>query len=286
MKKLRLSNQNALEDYLMNNSEFRSDLPRIRIHSFCHSRLQPAYRPKYVSYPYISASLVLSGEDDFINADGDRILSKAGTFSVADLTRSRPRKHHNQHFLERYFVLFEVNHFLRNILDRLFPAGLPKGKAPDLIRIQRCFEDIRKVLRKPGETDDILLGSMGFRLLTEASRQFSPRIDLPEPLILARSYIDSHYCNPALTRARIVKASGISGVSLGKMFLEHLHETVNQYVISCRLEKARLQLENSGLPISEIALQCGFSYPHYFANVFKGKYGMTPGDYRRKIKGE
>jgi len=179
-------------------------------------------------------------------------------------------------------VLFHVNRFLRDLLDRIFPAGLPKGQALDPARLKRCFEDIRKVLRKPGETDNALLGAMGFRLLCEAAEQFSPHSDLPDSLNLALQFIDNRFCDPELTRTAVAEAAGISVVSLGNLFREHLHTTVNHYISGLRLDKAKLLLGQGKLPISELAAQCGFSSSCYFARVFKEKNGILPGDYRRK----
>ena len=278
MKKHRSSSPEYREDYLLNNSEFRPGQTGIGLHSFCHSLLLPNFTPDEYIMPFILVSLVLSGEDNYINVGGDRILRKPGFFSIIDLNSNEASSHRIRHSLERYFVLFHVNRFLRGVLDDLFPAGLPKGQAPNPARLKRCFEDIRKVLRKPGETDNILLGAMGFRLLCEAAEQFTP--NSPDSLNLALQFIDNRFCGPELTRTAVAEAAGISMVSLGNLFRTHLHTTVNHYITALRLDKAKHLLEKGELPISEIAAQCGFSSPGYFARVFKEKNGILPGKYR------
>ena len=280
MKKHRFSSPEYKEDYLLNTAEFSPGQTEIRSHSFCHSLLLPNFCPKQDSFPFILVSLILSGEENYINADGDRIVRKPGFFSIIDLNLNKASAHRRRHSLERYFVLFHVNRFLRDLLDDLFPAGLPKGQAPNPARLKRCFEDIRKVLRKPGETDNILLGAMGFRLLCEAAEQFSPHSDLPDSLNLALQFIDNRLCDPELTRTAVAEAAGISVMSLGNLFREHLHTTVNHYITALRLDKAKHLLENRKLPISEIAAQCGFASSCYFARVFKEKNGILPGKYR------
>jgi AraC-like DNA-binding protein len=270
------------EDYLLNTAEFCPGQAGIRIHSFCHSLLMPDFRPNAALLPYILVSLILSGEDNYIDSDGDRILQKPGHFAISDLNQLHQKAPRRKHTLERYFVLIHVNRFLRDLLDRIFPAGLPKGQAPDPARLKRCFEDIRKVLRKPGETDNVLLGAMGFRLLCEAAEQFSPHSELPDALNLALQVIDNRFCDLELTRIAVAQAAGTSVVSLGNLFRKHLHTTVKHYITDLRLEKAKHLLEHSDLQVAEIAKQCGFSYSCYFARVFKEKNGILPGDYRRK----
>ena len=282
MKKRRSFSPDYQENYLLNNSEFQPGWYGIRVHSFCHSLLLPNFTPDEYARPFILVSLILSGEDNYIDSDGDRILRKPGFFAIADLNQSHPKTYRRRHPLERYFVLLHVNRFLRDLLVRLFPAGLSHGQAPNPARLKRCFEDIRKVLRKPGETDNVLLGAMGFRLLTEAAEQFSPHSELPDALNLALQFIDNRFCDPELTRTAVAEAAGISVVSLGNLFREHLHTTVNHYITDLRLDKAKHLLENGKLPISELSAQCGFSSSCYFARVFKEKNGILPGDYRRK----
>ena len=280
MKKRRSFSPDYQEDYLLNNSEFQPGWSGIRVHSFCHSLLLPNFTPDQHTRPFILVSLILSGEENYLDSEGDRILRKPGFFSIIDLNRNKTPIPRRKHPLERYFVLFHVNRFLRGVLDDLFPAGFPKGQAPDPARLKRCFEDIRKVLRKPGETDNMLLGAMGFRLLCEAAEQFSPHSDLPDSLNRALQFIDNRFCDPDLNRAEIAKAAGTSMVTLGKQFREHHHTTINHYITGLRLEKAVHLLEHTDLPVEAVSGQCGFTYAYYFARVFCQRYGRTPAKYR------
>ena len=280
MKKYRAFSPDYLENYLLNNTDFRRNQHGIQVHSFCHSLLLPGFRTTQGALPYIQVSLVLSGEENNVNVDGDRVQRKPGYLSISDLNQVNIPQFRKKLREERYFVLFHVNRFLRDLLDRLFPAGLPKDYAPNPARLKRCFEDIRKVLRKPGETDNVLLGAMGFRLLCEASEQFAPAPGLPDALNRALTHIDNRFCDPDLNRAEIAKAAGTSVVTLGKQFQERLRTTMNHYICGLRLEKAVHLLENTDLPIETIAGQCGFSYAYYFARVFRQRYALTPAKYR------
>lgn len=44
------------------------------------------------------------------------------------------------------------------------------------------------------------------------------------------------------------------------------------------------QLSSTGRPITDIALNCGFSNPSYFSRQFKEFMGSTPGEYRAIAK--
>lgn len=270
-----------LEDYWINSSEYRSDFVGIRIHSFCHSFLFPRWHSNGQSGPFIMASIILSGEEERIFLDGDRIRNYPGFFQICDLNDSRRITINKQKkILERYFVLFRVNHLLRGILNELFQSDLPRFMPRYPARLKKCFEDIRHILRKQGTTDDYLLGAMGFRLLTEAASQMPSERQIPEALASALRYIDSQFSNPMLDRTQIASAAGISVVLLGKLFQSCIKTTVCDYITSLRLEKAKHLLSFSTLPIAMIAEKCGFSYAYYFAKVFRDHVGQAPINYR------
>lgn len=282
MKKRKLLSADYEEEYFMNDTDFYAGFPGIHVHSFCHSLWQPNYQPEREILPHILVYMILDGEEDYVDMEGDRIVRKPGFFSMYDLNYDRDLIHKRKHPLERYFVLFEVNHFLNEILKNLFPTGFPRGILADPAKMKSCFEDIRRVFRKKGELDDGLLGALGFRLLQEASRQFSKRSALPASLLQALQFMDNQFCNPALTREDIAREAGISTVSLGRLFQTYFHETVNQRLVAMRLERAKHLLKHTQMPVAEIALQCGFSSSSYFSRVFREKNSVLPMIYRKE----
>jgi len=57
-----------------------------------------------------------------------------------------------------------------------------------------------------------------------------------------------------------------------------------QYIIQLRLENARDLLQESNLPISRIAEQCGFSDPFYFSRCFRKHFNLPPKQFREKLR--
>jgi transcriptional regulator GlxA family with amidase domain len=43
-----------------------------------------------------------------------------------------------------------------------------------------------------------------------------------------------------------------------------------------RLERARLLLDKTSMPITEIAFETGFENPGHFSKMFKSRYGISP----------
>ena len=285
------------EDYWLNPMDYRPDAPGIQLHSFCHSFLTPQWHPNAKRRQYIQVSMILSGQAEYINSDGDRISNQPNFFRISDLNQADPNvTYTHKNTLERYFILLHVNRLLRSVLNELFPGGLPRFMPSVPERLKSCFEDIRRTLRRKGPPDNAMLGALVFRLLTEAAAQNTAGSRIRETLSTAQNtagsriretlstalrYIDNQFCDPALTRDQVAAAAGISVVALGKLFRSGLGTTPGKYITSMRLEKARHLLEFSELPVAQIAEQCGFSTNSYFTKVFRSHLGRTPLEYRQ-----
>ncbi|MCK9861171.1 AraC family transcriptional regulator [Paenibacillus sp. ATY16] len=75
---------------------------------------------------------------------------------------------------------------------------------------------------------------------------------------------------------------GLSFKQLNRIFKQHTGSTVYQYVLARKLDIARMMLQDTELPVSEIAVHLGYEDPQYFSNLFKQKTGIAPTLYRQK----
>jgi len=69
--------------------------------------------------------------------------------------------------------------------------------------------------------------------------------------------------------------------SLMKRFRTSFRQTPHQYIMETRVNRARELLEQSNLPIVEIAALCGFADQTHLGVVFRRVVGVTPSQYRR-----
>ena len=95
------------------------------------------------------------------------------------------------------------------------------------------------------------------------------------------AYIHRHYADK-LTLSEIAKAVGVSGREASRCFKKNIGQSPVEYLIAFRLNEAKKLLRESGLPIMEIGLRCGFSDSAYFGRAFRAAFGVTPGAYRMK----
>lgn len=60
--------------------------------------------------------------------------------------------------------------------------------------------------------------------------------------------------------------------------------TISEYLMTCRVQKAKILLDKTELDITEIALRAGFGNVSYFDKIFKRMTDMTPLQYRKRNK--
>jgi AraC-like DNA-binding protein len=78
---------------------------------------------------------------------------------------------------------------------------------------------------------------------------------------------------------------GCSMTYLVRLLREQAGTTPLAFIIGRRLEHARALLADTGLPLVEIALACGFSSQSHFGNSFKKAFEVTPAQYREQCVG-
>lgn len=77
---------------------------------------------------------------------------------------------------------------------------------------------------------------------------------------------------------------GIAPAYLSRIFRKDCNETVMDYLAGLRVNKARMLLGRTEMPVVEIAGYVGISNSRYFMGFFKKRTGMTPGEYRQDIR--
>ncbi|QYX56466.1 helix-turn-helix domain-containing protein [Roseovarius sp. SCSIO 43702] len=83
--------------------------------------------------------------------------------------------------------------------------------------------------------------------------------------------------------AEIVRLVGVSARSLERRFAARLRARPAEYYRALRLNRANNLLLNTSMPISEIALACGFSSG--FTPRYRAEFGLTPQAARRRARG-
>lgn len=84
-----------------------------------------------------------------------------------------------------------------------------------------------------------------------------------------------------LTREEIAARVGLSRRQLERLFRRYLTTSPARYYLRLRLERARLLLSQTTMPVTEIAFACGFTSASHFSKCYRDMFGRTPRDERR-----
>jgi AraC family transcriptional regulator len=88
----------------------------------------------------------------------------------------------------------------------------------------------------------------------------------------------------AISLATLAKLASLSRFHLIRMFRQVYGETPHQCLTRLRVDEARRRLRRSDAPISNIALDCGFTTHAHFTAAFRQRMGMTPTAYREHVR--
>ena len=71
---------------------------------------------------------------------------------------------------------------------------------------------------------------------------------------------------------------------ISRYFRQHTGKTISQYLLEVRIEKAADMLRTTLVPISDIAMYCGYSSISNFQKAFRRVTGQSPSEYRKTHK--
>lgn len=94
------------------------------------------------------------------------------------------------------------------------------------------------------------------------------------------SYIHRNF-GDKITLGEIAAAAHISEREANRIFQKAIRQTPFEYLMSCRLNRAKELLAHSDLSITEISYRCGFTDSAYMGKQFRKACGMTPKEYRQ-----
>lgn len=93
-------------------------------------------------------------------------------------------------------------------------------------------------------------------------------------------WIDSHL-NNTVTVSGVAGAANICTRECQRIFNQYLHYSPIEYLLRKRIFHAAGLISETDLPLTDIALNCGFSSPSYFTKQFHRLMGCTPSSYRK-----
>ena len=118
-------------------------------------------------------------------------------------------------------------------------------------------------------------------ILTPGDEVFTPQTKTHADILVEKAveYMNTHYMQD-ISADTIAQDVFITPAHLRRVFKNVTGQTIQEYILTARMNKAREMLSSTDLKIFEVAQAVGYENPPYFNIVFKKYFGKTPGEYR------
>ena len=110
-------------------------------------------------------------------------------------------------------------------------------------------------------------------------------IEFDKPLQVTLDYIAQNL-NGDLSVTNLCRISHTSKNMMYRIFRETFGCTIDEYITSERINKAKLLLETTEKTVQEIGEAVGAENPAHFCRMFKKNTGISPSSFRKEVRGE
>lgn len=153
------------------------------------------------------------------------------------------------------------------------------GLAPSLA--MRLYSEFRRM----DKFSPLAIEGLALELVAETARSVSRTTGDARPRWLERAReILQEQCADTPTLSSLAEEVGVHPIYLARSFRKHYRCTVGEYVRRLRIENACREIFASGKSLSEIAASAGFCDQSHFSNTFKRYTGMTPAEFRSRVR--
>lgn len=188
-----------------------------------------------------------------------------GVFSMKEFGAFRQLLSHPIYLTEGSEVRERVHGMLLELI-RTYRSG-------SVLRNMRCYAMLLEIYAEIGE--EYLRTSASVAEANALHRQMSGEDAFNRALdYLNRNYMDD------VTLDSLSAYAGFSRYTMSRLFRQHTGKTFTQYLNDQRVVMAMELLSGTKMPVTQVALQCGFNSIATFNRVFRVARGCTPTQYR------
>ncbi len=178
---------------------------------------------------------------------------------------------------------FDVLRSLRQVKPFL-PAIMITAYSTEDVAIQAIKSGITDYIKKPLDlmylrkrVTELLEGAMfkGFEVVIKSEKEFK--------MDSVTEYLENNYRDAGLRLEMAASVANMDRYSFSRVFKECFGQSFISYLNTIRIKNAVKLLKNN-LTVKEIAFYVGYRSVEYFNRVFKKVNGVSPREYRERLK--
>lgn len=184
--------------------------------------------------------------------------------------------HKNAHFLNISFT--------EDVIDRELV-----GQLQYVLYMHNAQENILPLIQllksaKNTKEKQHLLNALLYRMVTQGTNlTASAGYTLPDSVYQGMRYITNHFKEP-ITLESVAQTLHLNASYFSAVFSKTYGCTFKTYLTNFRLGYAKHLLQNTSLSVTEICTASGFQSLPHFLRTFKQKEGVTPLQFKNKLK--
>lgn len=173
-----------------------------------------------------------------------------------------------------------------NLLKPFFLG--PAGRTP-LIHVTsetmrrlmaRCLQIVDRFIENPAARSE---PQADLKSLLETIASVAEVSEEGGALPQALAWLSEHFTE-AVSLVDLARRLGLSRTTLSAAWNRQVGVSLPRFVARLRIERAKELLRLTDFPIHRIAAECGFRSDSYFINAFRKLAGVSPGDYRQRLR--
>lgn len=279
-----------MKETLVQNIFFKDDKFKILIGDFSPSNVDTAIHEELEIKLQISGtSMVCVDEEFFILEKGDVLVVNPLQLHSSVVNEA---KSDSKYLLIIVDLGFCDDSFFANDLN------LRKKLLADGVRFNNVFKSNLKLasiiqqvfveFQREGKYHEILIKCLLYELLVYLFRESEKNvvkterkkqsIDVVFPAI---KYMLENF-SQQITLDELSDLCGLSKYYFSRVFRKVMGQTPMNYILSLRINYAKMLLKSANCNLDVVASKCGFVDISYFSNVFKKAVGVPPSVYREK----
>lgn len=96
-------------------------------------------------------------------------------------------------------------------------------------------------------------------------------------------YVNTNY-GYDIKVSEMAEMTNLSYSYFSRVFKQYMNKSFSEYLSYVRIANAEKILASTDKTVTDVAMECGFSTTSYFIKQFKQKKGISPKQYRKKLK--
>lgn len=243
--------------------------------------------------PHIKKRTNLKSYLFFIVLDGTGVLNYNGTKYTLEkgncvfIDCSKP---YSQYSSKNLWSLIWI-HFYGNNINELYKQYLNLGNKPCFIAKNpelyiKKINTIYEIASNKSYISDIKIYENIISIISLATQERYNTINksaksLRLNILNIKNYLEDNFQNK-ISLDELAKKFFVNKFYLSRIFKDEFGTSINNYIISLKITKAKELLRFSQKSIEEIAFEVGIGDPNYFSRLFKKLEGMSPSEFKQQ----